>query len=246
MARFHLEEEEKWCQHGSSASDVTGSRARRLQREPVCELRAECRENLAQTLSGAWLILIMSSLQALPRTLMDVKTFPWEQGVGHLGLRSRSADQPTLTEQTSAACPAPGPHAACLAGLPTVESPVFPRTGLWPCLHLPQRGPCQLPWKRKSDRGLRLLCSPPPGASVQWGQCCPLLAWLVFAGPPFPRRGAMWSGDGLHEGGRAVIKSGQHKIRVLMICGKCWREEKWASKENFSDLMCIWITWRSC
>lgn len=32
---------------------------------------------------------------------------------------------------------------------------------------------------------------------------------------------AVWFGDRLHEGGRTVIKSDQHKIRGLIVCGKC-------------------------
>lgn len=52
---------------------------------------------------------------------------------------------------TSAACPAPGLHLS-LARCPTVESPVFLKTHLWPCSRLPLKGPCQLPEKQKADR----------------------------------------------------------------------------------------------
>ena len=51
-------------------------------------------ESLARTLIGAWLILIMSSFQALPRTLREVFIFSLRAGLGHIGLRGRSAGHP--------------------------------------------------------------------------------------------------------------------------------------------------------
>ena len=203
-------------------------------------------EGLAQALSGAWLIFIMSSIQALPRTLMDVFNFSLRAGgrprwTQRPKCRSAHSHRPDFCGMSSAW---PARCLSCQA--PNCGKPCVSQDWLVTLLASSSEGALSTSWKRKSNRGLRLLCSPPPGASVQWDQCCPLLAWLVFAGPPFPRRGAMCSGDRFHEGGRAIIKSDQHKIRVLMICGKCWREEKRAYKENFSDLMCIWITWRSC
>lgn len=110
-------------------------------------------------------------------SLTKVLNSPWELEMGQGRCRSREYRAAHSLWQPSCCMSSAWSTWLCARWCRNV----FPKTHSWPCSRFPQKW---LVTSQRSGSGPQLR-SPPPVASVQWGQRCPLLALLVCACPLF-------------------------------------------------------------